>query len=162
MRLAMELQQLIPRVCTNLRTSRRLLSSKAISVASAAAASDSSLSPPTAEPTIGPIYWERRRAEWLKQGSDQLQTSDPHHQNQSTTTTATASNARARLEALLAAPGAEEDDLIWNDAVNAIWKGLVRGDRLKRNLPLPIVVSQFACIYFIESIEYTLLMCDYR
>jgi hypothetical protein len=88
------------------------------------------------EATTGPLYWERRRAEWLAQNPNQSS-------NQSNTPTATekAASARARLEALLAEPGAEEDELIWNDSINAIWKGLVRGDRLKKNLPLPVIVS---------------------
>lgn len=32
--------------------------------------------------------------------------------------------------------------MIWNDTVSAIYKGLSRGDKLKKNLPLSLVVSK--------------------
>lgn len=85
------------------------------------------------EPTTGPLYWEKRRAEWLKEPTEP-QTHPREEDNLS------GSKARARLEEMLAAPFAEEDDMIWSGTLNAIWRGFSRGDRLKKNLPLPIVV----------------------
>jgi hypothetical protein len=84
------------------------------------------------EPTTGPAFWEKRRAEWLAAGQQPIPPADDNGPG---------SRARARLEILLAPHLAEESDLVWNDTVGAIWKGLTRGDKLKRNLPLPIVVS---------------------
>lgn len=85
------------------------------------------------EPTTGPAVWEKRRAEWLSaRKTPTPQTEDDN---------APGVRARARLEVLLAPNLAEEDDMVWNDTVGAIWKGLTRGDRLKKSLPLPIVVS---------------------
>ena len=87
------------------------------------------------EPTTGLAYWEKRRAEWL-QGSSKPRPEAANSDN------GPGSRARARLEALLAPPLAEEDDMIWNDTVSGIWKGLSRGDRLKKNLPLPVLVRR--------------------
>ncbi|KAG8773591.1 hypothetical protein FRC15_001921 [Serendipita sp. 397] len=86
------------------------------------------------EPTTGPLYWEKRRAEWLH-GPTRSRPESVNGDNNPP------SRARARLEALLASPLAEEDDVIWNDTVGAIWKGLSRGDRLKKNLPLPLLIK---------------------
>jgi hypothetical protein len=102
------------------------------SYTSIASQSPNHLSKPD-EPITGPELWEKRRAEWLAAGR---QPSPPSEDDNGP-----GSRARARLEVLLAPNLAEEDDLVWNDTVGAIWKGLSRGDKLKRNLPLPIVVS---------------------
>ncbi|KIM25936.1 hypothetical protein M408DRAFT_330926 [Serendipita vermifera MAFF 305830] len=85
------------------------------------------------EPTTGPAYWEKKRAEWLAGTKKSTpQTEDDNGPG---------SRARARLEVLLAPHLAEEDDMVWNDTVGAIAKGLTRGDRLKKSLPLPIVIK---------------------
>lgn len=50
------------------------------------------------------------------------------------------SKAKEHLERILAEPLSEENDAVWTGSVSAVWKGLVRGDKLKRSLPLPLVV----------------------
>jgi hypothetical protein len=90
---------------------------------------------PIDEITTGPLYWEKRRAEWLQPTSAAEKRAGTNGEQEPI------SKARARLEALLAPPLAEEDDEVWNDVVSSIWKGLQRGDKLKKNLPLPLVVS---------------------
>ncbi|CAG7848493.1 SubName: Full=Uncharacterized protein {ECO:0000313/EMBL:CCA66605.1} [Serendipita indica DSM 11827] len=105
-------------------------SQKAVSTSKLTSRDDASVD----EATTGVAYWEKRRAEWLQESS-KPRSEAANGDN------GPGSRARARLEALLAAPLAEEDDMIWNDSVSGIWKGLSRGDRLKKNLPLPVLIK---------------------
>ncbi|KAI0774104.1 hypothetical protein C8Q74DRAFT_809691 [Fomes fomentarius] len=52
-----------------------------------------------------------------------------------------ANSSRRRLEALLAHPGALEDDDIWEAGVDRVWRGLVNGAKLKHRLPLALVIK---------------------
>lgn len=38
-------------------------------------------------------------------------------------------------------PGAVDNDQAWKDGIEKVWKGLVNGGRLKRSLPLTLVIK---------------------
>jgi hypothetical protein len=50
------------------------------------------------------------------------------------------SSSRQKLESLLNSPGAVCDDVVWRSGVEKVWKGLAAGGRLKRRLPLNLVI----------------------
>ena len=85
----------------------------------------SSLPPPGAD------HFAARRALWLSPGPSPPRPTE-------------ANPSRQKLEALLTSPNALEDDQIWDTGVNKVWRGLIGGARLKRRLPLALVVSVFA------------------
>lgn len=79
-------------------------------------------------PPPGPEYYAARRALWL-------------------TPTARArlpeqSSSRKRLEKLLNAPDAVDDDDVWDNGIEKVWKGLSAGGRLKRPLPMGLIVRR--------------------
>lgn len=76
----------------------------------------------------GPEYFRRRRELWLTPPATPPLPSTP-------------SSSRAKLEAMLAKPGAIESEEVWKDGLRSIWKGLVSGGRLKRRLSLAIVTQ---------------------
>jgi hypothetical protein len=84
-------------------------------------------------PPQGPAYFAARRALWLNPGT--TQPSRPPVQ----------SSSRQRLEGLLNRPGAVNDEGVWKSGVEKVWKGLTGGVRLKRRLPLALVV----CLRFL-------------
>ncbi|KAH8118763.1 hypothetical protein DFH11DRAFT_1475586, partial [Phellopilus nigrolimitatus] len=49
--------------------------------------------------------------------------------------------SRVKLEALLNQPGAVESDEVWRAGLQAVWKGLVGGNQLRKRLPLGIVLK---------------------
>ncbi|KAI0004933.1 hypothetical protein BJV74DRAFT_762551 [Russula compacta] len=51
------------------------------------------------------------------------------------------STSRVRLEYLLDEPGALERPDIWDAGLKKVWKGLIEGGRLKKFLPLRVVVK---------------------
>ncbi|KAG1892285.1 hypothetical protein F4604DRAFT_1913011 [Suillus subluteus] len=51
------------------------------------------------------------------------------------------SSSRQRLEQLLSEPGAVNNEQAWKDGIEKVWKGLVNGGRLKRSLPLTLVIK---------------------
>lgn len=62
------------------------------------------------------------------------------------------SSPRIRLEDILSRPGALESDEIWNMGLSKIWRNLVQGGRLKKALPLNLVVrAAFALIHFLTA-----------
>lgn len=89
----------------------------------------SSLPPP------GPEHFEARRNLWLGRPPSGDTTSTLRPQK-----SPPVSNARSRLEELLSRPGALESDEVWNAGLVRVWKGLVGGGRLKKALPLNLVV----------------------
>lgn len=80
-------------------------------------------------PPPGPSYYAARRALWLTPRSSPSQ---PRVLEPST--------SRRRLEDLLNAPGAVTSDDVWTGGVEKVWKGLSAGGRLKRRLPMNLVV----------------------
>jgi len=52
---------------------------------------------------------------------------------------------RLKLEEILNRPGAVESEEIWKGGIEKVWKGLVGGGRLKRRLPMGIVVRIRRC-----------------
>lgn len=86
--------------------------------------SNASLPPP------GPSYYAARRALWLTPTAGH-----PLPQPQST--------SRQKLEQLLGVPGAEESEELWNSGIGRVWKGLVTGEKLRRRLPMNLVVRDF-------------------
>jgi hypothetical protein len=51
------------------------------------------------------------------------------------------STSRQRLEQLLSAPGAAESEETWKSGIERVWKGLVTGEKLKRRLPMNLVIK---------------------
>lgn len=85
--------------------------------------SNASLPPP------GPSYYAARRALWLNP--------TPGHPLPQVPST-----SRQKLEQLLSAPGAVESEETWKSGIERVWKGLVTGEKLKRRLPMNLVVHE--------------------
>ncbi|KAG6895416.1 hypothetical protein C0992_001378 [Termitomyces sp. T32_za158] len=83
----------------------------------------SSLPPP------GPDFYAARRALWL--------TPRPVMRHPDSTSP---SVSRQRLEGLLSTPDAAKDDYAWNHGVKKVWGVLDTGSRLRRPLPLSLIV----------------------
>ncbi|KAI6105851.1 hypothetical protein F5141DRAFT_1126407 [Pisolithus sp. B1] len=78
-------------------------------------------------PLPGPAHYAARRALWL------TPTKVPDH--------APSSSSRLRLEQLLSQPGAVRSDEAWKGGVQKVWNGLVGGGRLRRRLPMNLVIK---------------------
>lgn len=78
-------------------------------------------------PPPGPAHYAVRRALWL------TPTKAPEH--------APSSPSRLRLEQLLSQPGAARSDEAWKGGIQKVWKGLVGGGRLRRRLPMNLVIQ---------------------
>ncbi|KIK43368.1 hypothetical protein CY34DRAFT_803869 [Suillus luteus UH-Slu-Lm8-n1] len=78
-------------------------------------------------PPSGPAHYAARRALWLTP-------TKVHHRSPP-------SSSRQRLEQLLNEPGAVNNEQAWKDGIEKVWKGLVNGGRLKRSLPLTLVIK---------------------
>ncbi|KAG1806640.1 uncharacterized protein HD556DRAFT_1323235 [Suillus plorans] len=78
-------------------------------------------------PPSGPAHYAARRALWL--------TPTKVHRR------SPPSSSRQRLEQLLSEPGAVNNEQAWKDGIEKVWKGLVNGGRLKRSLPLTLVIK---------------------
>lgn len=97
-------------------------------------------------PSPGPSYYAARRALWLAPTSEAPLPPVP-------------SPSRQRLEHLLSIPGAVENDVVWKSGVEKVWRGLVSGGRLKRRLPMNLVVSKpipthalgSACVFLVDQ-----------
>src|ERR1700722_9006823 len=83
----------------------------------------SSLPPP------GPLRCAARRRLWLTPRSDLQINTEP-------------SPMRLKLEEVLNRPGALQSEEIWKAGIEKVWKGLVGGGRLKKRLPMGIVVRR--------------------
>jgi hypothetical protein len=105
-------------------------------------------SPPI--PTAGPAYWEYRRAQWLS-GSGEFSTTMPFAPPPVETLVQPGSS-RAKLESILAVPGAEENEDLWRNYLGNIHKNLVEGTRLRKPLKLSIVVSRVS-LYLSDAVE---------
>ncbi|KAJ7180272.1 hypothetical protein C8R43DRAFT_870859 [Mycena crocata] len=79
------------------------------------------------EPLSGLALYEARRAQWL------TPTVPPRAPEPST--------SRRKLEQVLSAPNAVTSDDVWFGSVEKIWKGLGAGGRLKRRLPMNLVIK---------------------
>jgi hypothetical protein len=84
-------------------------------------------------PPPGPAYYAARRALWLTPVPEAPLPPVP-------------STSRQRLEHLLSIPGAVESEEVWENGVEKVWKGLVAGGRLKRRLPMNLVVCNRALV----------------
>jgi hypothetical protein len=94
-------------------------------------------------PPSGPAHYAARRALWLTP-------TKVHHRS-------SPSSSRQRLEQLLSEPGAVNNEQVWKDGIEKVWKGLVNGGRLKRSLPLALVVSSMSSQnYLLPSYFYSL------
>ncbi|EIW82346.1 hypothetical protein CONPUDRAFT_38682, partial [Coniophora puteana RWD-64-598 SS2] len=78
-------------------------------------------------PPPGPEHYAARRARWLTP-------SKQARRNHSST-------SYQKLEKLLARPGAAQSPEVWKGGVEKVWKCLVAGGRLKRSLPMPLVIK---------------------
>lgn len=81
-------------------------------------------------PLPGADHFAARRTLWWSPGPNEPSPTE-------------ANSSRRRLEALLAHPGALEDDDIWEAGVDRVWRGLVNGAKLKHRLPLALVVRPY-------------------
>ncbi|KAF8477877.1 hypothetical protein JB92DRAFT_3049539 [Gautieria morchelliformis] len=82
-------------------------------------------------PPPGPALFVARRALWLAPPADTPR--EPHP--------ASASTSRAKLEVLLSQEGRADDDVVWDAGLRSVWKGLISGGRLRRRLPLRMVIK---------------------
>ncbi|KAI1786701.1 hypothetical protein LXA43DRAFT_975674 [Ganoderma leucocontextum] len=78
-------------------------------------------------PPPGADHFAARRALWWMPGSSPPCPTEPNP-------------SRRRLEALLAKPGALEDDEVWGAGVDRVWRGVTGGAKLKHRLPLALVI----------------------
>lgn len=78
-------------------------------------------------PPPGPAHYAARRALWL------TPTNIPRR--------CSPSSSRQRLEHVLSEQGAVNSEQAWKNGIEKVWKGLVNGGRLKRSLPLSLVVG---------------------
>lgn len=78
-------------------------------------------------PPPGPAHYAARRELWLSPIPETPLPPAP-------------STSRQRLEQLLSKPGAVESEDVWKAGVEKVWKGLVAGGKLKRRLPMTLVV----------------------
>ncbi|KAJ7638987.1 hypothetical protein FB45DRAFT_680953, partial [Roridomyces roridus] len=76
----------------------------------------------------GPDFYKLRRAQWLTPTSALPRPAEP-------------SSSRRKLEQVLSTPDAVTDDEVWYGSVEKIWKGLSQGGRLKRRLPMKLVIK---------------------
>ncbi|KAG6911250.1 hypothetical protein DXG01_003117 [Tephrocybe rancida] len=81
-------------------------------------------------PPPGPELYAARRALWL--------TPRPNSPRPSSIAP---SSSRQRLEHLLRPPSAAEGDYAWNHGVKRVWKSLDAGDKLKKRLPLALIIK---------------------
>lgn len=87
---------------------------------------DSILPPP------GPAHYVARQVLWL------TPTKVAEHSS--------SSSSRLRLEQLLNQPGAVYSDEAWKGGVEKVWKGLIGGGKLRRRLPMNLVVYTFPAL----------------
>lgn len=80
-------------------------------------------------PPPGPLHYAARRDLWLR-----AKTAAPPRKPEPST-------SRKRLETLLNSPDAANKEEVWKGGVEKVWKGLNAGGRLKRRLPMNLVVS---------------------
>ncbi|KAH7914409.1 hypothetical protein BJ138DRAFT_1143959 [Hygrophoropsis aurantiaca] len=78
-------------------------------------------------PPPGPEHYAARRALWL------TPTKLPQRSSQS--------SSRQRLEHLLHSSNAVYSEAAWKGGVDKVWKGLIGGGRLKRRLPMALVLK---------------------
>lgn len=94
------------------------------------------------EPTSGPEYYLRRRAQWLSAtASSTLPDS----------ATKPSSASLDRLESSLSQPQAEEDDELWDEYLSTVYDRLVGGTRLKNPVALKWAVSRSHCAFSLSS-----------
>ncbi|KAF7355471.1 hypothetical protein MSAN_01463900 [Mycena sanguinolenta] len=82
--------------------------------------------------TSGVEFYNARRAQWLT----------PPVPPPTRPPGAESSSSRRKLEQVLSAPDALTSDDVWFGSVEKIWKGLGAGGRLKRRLPMRLVVCR--------------------
>ncbi|KAH0839936.1 hypothetical protein J3R83DRAFT_890 [Lanmaoa asiatica] len=77
-------------------------------------------------PPPGPVHYAARRARWLASPDSPppLRTPPSH----------------ARLQRLLNHPDPHSDP-VWNRGIDQVWKGLIKGNRLKHRLPMSLVIK---------------------
>ncbi len=83
-------------------------------------------------PPPGPSHYIARREIWLTHRALPRGRAEP-------------STSRQRLEDLLNRPGAVANEGVWKSGVEKVWKGLSAGGRLKRPLPMNLIVSIQLC-----------------
>jgi len=96
------------------------------------------MAPSPTPPTMGSSYWEQRRAQWIS-GTGPYEITGPSPARAEAS--AHPGSSRAKLENLLATPGAEESEELWRSYLGNIHKNLVEGTRLRKPLKLSLVVS---------------------
>ncbi|TFK43721.1 hypothetical protein BDQ12DRAFT_718914 [Crucibulum laeve] len=82
-------------------------------------------------PPPGPEYYAARRRLWLT----------PQHKPPPTQPPPEPSSSRQRLEKVLSKSDAVYSDAAWKSSIETVWKGLSSGGRLKRRLPLRLIMK---------------------
>ncbi|KAF4575081.1 hypothetical protein EYR36_006437 [Pleurotus pulmonarius] len=83
-------------------------------------------------PQPGPEYYAARRALWLSRPEQaQIQQEQPYMPH---------SVGTQKLAKALNSPGAVQDDRLWRQSLNKIWKGFSSGASLVERLPMRVVV----------------------
>ncbi|KAG8985463.1 hypothetical protein FRB90_004692 [Tulasnella sp. 427] len=105
-------------------------------------------------PTVGPDYYELRRQQWLRPTTSSSSAAAVNDDVQSTSSSSSSGpvgkknrqekekdSSKARLEELLSAPGAEEDEELWKTYLHTVHDGLVGGKKFKRGIKLSMAVK---------------------
>jgi hypothetical protein len=91
-------------------------------------------------PTMGPDFYELRRRQWLSPSN--LDTADAGLVvDEPPSSDAEVDDGRVRLEKVLAMPGAEEDEELWDSSLANVYKGLIGGKRFRKGVKLSLAVS---------------------
>ncbi|KAF8076572.1 hypothetical protein FPV67DRAFT_1393301, partial [Lyophyllum atratum] len=80
-------------------------------------------------PPPGPDLYAARRSLWLAQRPSTRPTS------------VVPSTSQQRLQHILSPPNAVDDDDVWNNGVAKVWHTLSAGGRLKRRLPMALIIK---------------------
>jgi len=94
-------------------------------------------------PPPGQEYYAARRALWLQIPSNRTSMSTEQDTDLSPT--------RQRLQTLLNGPDPPNSDRVWS-GVAKVWRGLNDGSRLKKPLPLPMLVNPYRNVWFLHAL----------
>ncbi|KZT34194.1 hypothetical protein SISSUDRAFT_1053158 [Sistotremastrum suecicum HHB10207 ss-3] len=85
-------------------------------------------------PPPGPDHYEARRLRWVTPKSSKSP-------NQKSREDPSQNSSRTRIVELLDAPDAIYNEDTWNSGLKSIWKGLSAGSKLRKRLPLSLVLK---------------------
>lgn len=98
---------------------------------------------PTESDHWGPLWFEKRRTEWIAgtyRANGGQHSPDTRHERP-------AGGAIERLEEVLSQPGIEEDDIVWDDYLQSIHAKLVGGTKVRKGMSLKHAVCVYPLVY---------------